>query len=119
MLVPVTAVAASGRVHVLLLLVRLTSCLRFIRGKKRSGFDFHIELEWQHGSSSSSATGTRGTLKLPSASPDDLDDLHVEVSIDVPSGDAAADEAARQAAKQLKQPLQEVLDSFLTELRGR
>lgn len=92
---------------------------RFIRGKKRSGFDFNMELEWQRGSSTADAGDPRGTLKLPSASPDDLDDLICEVSIDAATGDAAADEAARQAAKQLKGPLQEVLEQFLTELRSR
>jgi hypothetical protein len=92
---------------------------RFIRGKKRSGFDFNIELEWQQGSSTADAGEPRGTLKLPSASPDDLDDLLCEVSIDAATGDAAADEAAWQAAKKLKEPLQDVLEQFLTELRTR
>lgn len=94
-------------------------CCRFIRGKKRSGFDFQIELEWQQGSSISEAKEARGTLKVPSASPDDLDNLHCEVSIDGGTGDAAADEAARQAAKALKQPLQDALEKFLAELRSQ
>lgn len=92
---------------------------RFIRGNKRSGFDFELDLEWQQGSSTADAQGARGTLKVPSAGPDDLDDLHIEVSIDAPTGDRQADEAARQAAKQLKQPLQDLLEQFLTELRSR
>jgi len=92
---------------------------RFIRGNKRSGFDFELDLEWQQGSSTADAQGTRGTLKVPSVGPDDLDDLHVEVSIDAPTGDGQADEAAWQAAKQLKQPLQDLLEQFLTELRSR
>lgn len=91
----------------------------FIRGNKRSGFDFELDLEWQQGSSTADAQGTRGTLKVPSVGPDDLDDLHVEVSIDAPTGDGQADEAAWQAAKQLKQPLQDLLEQFLTELRSR
>ena len=95
-----------------------TDC-RFIRGSKRSGFDFQLELEWQQGSSAADAREPRGTLKVPSASPDDLDDLHIEVSIDTPTGDAAADNAARQAAKELKEPLQELLEQFLSELRSR
>jgi hypothetical protein len=78
-----------------------------------------LELEWQRGSSVSDAQEPRGTLKVPSASPDDLDDLHCEVSIDAGSGDAAADEAARQAAKKLQQPLQDLLEQFLGELRSR
>lgn len=89
---------------------------RFIRGKKRSGFDFQIELEW---SSTADAQEPRGTLKLPSASPDDLDDLHCEVSLDAGTGEAAADEAARQGAKQLKQELVGVLEEFLEELRNK
>lgn len=92
---------------------------RFIRGKKRSGFDFSLELEWQRGSSVSDAREPRGTLKVPSASPDDLDDLACEVSIDAGTGDAAADEAARQAAKKLQQLLQDLLQEFLGELRSR
>jgi hypothetical protein len=94
-------------------------CHRFIRGKKRAGFEFEVELEWQQGSSIAEAQEPRGTLKLPSVSPDDLDDLHCEVSVDAATGDAAADEAARQAAKQLKQHLQDVLDQFYAELRSK
>jgi hypothetical protein len=97
----------------------LCCCHRFIRGKKRAGFDFDIQLEWQQGGSIAEAQEPRGTLKLPSASPDDLDDLHCEVSVDAGTGDAAADEAARQAAKQLKQQLQDVLGQFYTELRSK
>lgn len=92
---------------------------RFIRGKKRSGFDFQIDLEWHQGSSTADAKEPRGTLKVPSASPDDLDDLICEVSLDAGTGEAAADEAARQAAQKLKQPLQEALEQFLTELRSK
>lgn len=67
----------------------------------------------------SDAREPRGTLKVPSASPDDLDDLACEVSIDAGTGDAAADEAARQAAKKLQQLLQDLLQEFLGELRSR
>jgi hypothetical protein len=87
---------------------------RFIRGKKRSGFDFQLELQWQH-----SSAGSKGTLKVPSATPDDLDDLHCEVSIDPGTGDTPADDAARQAAKKLKEPLQELLGQLLAELRSK
>lgn len=94
----------------------------FIRGKKRHGFEFEIELTWQLSSSSSSDAATepgrKGTIKLPSASPDELDDLHMEVSLDQASGDAA-DAAALQAARSLKQPLEEALTKFYAELKQK
>lgn len=106
----------------------LRACLlacRFIRKQKRAGFDFeNLELCWQHTSSSSSgsadADGPRGTVKLLSVAPDDIDDLHLEVSLDS-SSSSGSDEgaAALRDARALKQPLQEALTHFLAELRDK
>jgi hypothetical protein len=106
----------------------------FIRGKKRHGFEFDIELQWKLGSSSSSsagddaaaaadadaAAGSSGNIKLSGVSPDELDDLsHMEVTLSNASGDAAADSAALAAAKGLKEPLEQALAAFYAELRTR
>jgi hypothetical protein len=104
----------------------------FIRGKKRHGFEFDIELQWKlnNGSSSSSAgddaaaadadaaTGSGGSIKLSGVSPDELDDLsHMEVTLSNASGDSAADSAALAAAKGLKEPLEQALAAFYAELK--
>jgi hypothetical protein len=103
----------------------------FIRGKKRHGFEFDIELQWKLGSSSSSsagddaaaadaeaAAGSSGSIKLSGVSPDELDDLsHMEVTLGSASGEAAADSAALAAAKGLKEPLGQALAAFYAELK--
>lgn len=90
----------------------------FIRGKKRHGFDFNIELAWQAVDSSGvSAAAAKGTLMLSDVTPDDLDDLHIEVKLNTAAGDAMADAAAVQAAKGLKQPLEQVIARFYRDLK--
>lgn len=102
----------------------------FIRGKKRHGFEFDIELQWSLSSSSGSsdaaaaaaaaAAGSSGSIKLTGVSPDELDDLsHMEVTLSQASGDAAADAAALAAARGLKGPLQQALAGFYAELKTK
>lgn len=62
----------------------------------------------------------RGTVKVPSASPDDLDDLQLEVALDAGgSWQQAAGSAALAAARGLKQPLQAAFEALLAELREK
>jgi hypothetical protein len=96
----------------------------FIRGKKRHGFEFNIACSWEAenaGSSSSEAAAAavvKGTLRLPTASPDDLDDLHMEVEITDKTGvDAAVQQQALREAKQLKEPLEAALSKFYADLK--
>ncbi|KAF6266582.1 activator of Hsp90 ATPase [Scenedesmus sp. NREL 46B-D3] len=107
----------------------------FIRGKKRHGFEFDIELQWKLSSSSSpgddsaaaqaagtadAEAGSSGSIKLSAVSPDELDDLsHMEVTVSNAVGDAAAESVALAAAKGLKEPLEHVLDAFYAELRAK
>lgn len=86
----------------------------FIRGNKRHGFDFSMDLSWEL----SSSKDTKGTLKVSDATPDDLDDLHVEVKLDKNSGDTTADTAALQAARGLKQQLETHLQQFYSQLKA-
>jgi len=96
----------------------------FIRGKRRVGFEFELELTWQISASTGSTTGTpaaaavQGTMKLPSASPDELDDLHIQdVKVVKSSNDAAADASALSAAKGLKGSLEAALANYYEELK--
>jgi hypothetical protein len=97
----------------------------FIRGKKRHGFEFDIELQWKLSSSSSSDAAdagacSSGSIKLSGVSPDELDDLsHMEVTLSKASGNAAADSAALAAAKGLKGPLEQALAAFYAELKTK
>lgn len=87
----------------------------FIRGKKRHGFEFDVSLTWLD-----PATGIKGTIKLPSASPDDMDDLHLEADItDKDTAKAAQEAAALQAARSMKPCLQELLSGFYDELKQK
>jgi hypothetical protein len=101
---------------------------RFIRGKKRSGFEFELDLAWTSSSSGSGggdcgsdgSGGCCGAIKVPSASPDDVEDLHCEVTLDsAAGGDAAAGSAALQEARGLQQPLQRVLAQLVEDLRDK
>jgi hypothetical protein len=57
-------------------------------------------------------------MKLPSASPDDLDDLHIQdVKVVKSSNDAAADASALTAAKALKGSLEAALANYYEELK--
>eukprot|EP00775_Hariotina_reticulata_P013632 gene13632-biopygen15572 len=96
----------------------------WIRGKRRVGFEFEVELTWQiSGNSSSSskcthAAAVQGTMKLPSASPDELDELHIQdVKLSNSSSNAAADASALTAAKGLKGSLEAALSSYYEELK--
>jgi hypothetical protein len=103
----------------------------FIRGKKRHGFEFDLELQWKLLSSSSGSgnaaaadseeeAGCSGSMKLTGVSPDELDDLsHIDVTLAKASGDAAADSAALAAARGLKEPLEQALAAFYAELRTK
>ncbi|KAF8072971.1 hypothetical protein HT031_000631 [Scenedesmus sp. PABB004] len=90
----------------------------FVRGTPRCGFDFNIELAWACGGGAEPGSAS-GTLRLPVASPDELDgDLLLEdVKLDAPSGDAAADAAALAAARGLKPALEEALREFYAALK--
>lgn len=88
----------------------------FVRGKKRHGFDLNISIAWEGGSSSSSV---KGTVKLPSASPDDLDDLHMEVELaGAQTAEASAQQAALREARGLKDVLEEVLQQFYQDMKA-
>ena len=49
------------------------ACVTIVRGVARAGFDFDVTLEW----TAAGGGGVVGTARLPSCSPDDLDDLAV------------------------------------------
>ena len=96
----------------------------FIRGKKRHGFEFNIACSWQaeagstSSSSSSESAVVKGTLRLPTASPDDLDDVHMEVDVSDKAGtDAAVQQQVLREVRQLKEPLEAALRSFYAELK--
>lgn len=90
----------------------------FIRGSKRTGFEFDISLDWAAGEGESEV---RGTLKVAGASPDDIDDVEPsEVSVsDRKPGREAAEAAGAREARRLAGPLREALASFYAELKQR
>lgn len=86
----------------------------FIRGSKRAGFEFDMDLTWAAGDGDEEVTGT---MRLVGASPDDLDDLEPsEVKVlDKKDGRGAAEPAAVKEAKGLAEGIRKALRSFYNE----
>eukprot|EP00884_Botryococcus_braunii_P017879 jgi/Botrbrau1/4775/Bobra.0137s0047.1 len=95
--------------------------LWIIRGKPRGGFEFDIELDWtaELPGSDTELKKVNGTLRIPNACPDDLDELKLTVSVEERSEPLKAEEeTAVEGAKGLLGPLKEQLHAFALSLRN-
>jgi hypothetical protein len=85
-----------------------------VRGKKRHGFSFEISMSWKM--EAAGAATVAGTLKVPNADVEDLDDLTLEPEV-TKSGKDKEEAEALAACKQLKGPLEKALQDFLKEFK--
>jgi len=113
-----TAVATPGARVTAVAAVTGHASLWFIRGSKRAGFEFDLDLTWTAGEGEEAV---QGTLKLMGASPDDLEDIEPsEVAVsERRAGRGASEAAAVSEAKRLAGPIREALEAFYAELRQR
>ncbi|KAG2450472.1 hypothetical protein HYH02_004973 [Chlamydomonas schloesseri] len=105
---------ASGDVTV----VDLNSCegeanIFLVRGKKRCGFDFELQLAWK-AVPAPGAIEIRGTCKVLNFCSDDPDDMEVVPEVGHKQAERAADEAA--ALKKVKSALTPALGKVLAQL---
>lgn len=141
--------------HLLRLACPVRLRARFVRGKKRAGFDLTIKLSWAGLGDAACITGATapsegkgppggvpqtgmpcawslneqlvfrfcfrdaGTIELPSASADDLDDLHLEASLGEGGAAQGGAATALAAARELKQPLTRAMEEFFEELKTK
>ncbi|GFR47177.1 hypothetical protein Agub_g8870, partial [Astrephomene gubernaculifera] len=112
---------AGGEVEVL----DVNSCegeanIFLVRGKKRCGFDFELQLAWK-AVPRPGAVEIRGHCKVLNFSSDDPDDLEVRPEVGARQPERAADEAAAMArVKAVLQPeLVRVLGQLLEELKQK
>ncbi|GAX83043.1 hypothetical protein CEUSTIGMA_g10469.t1 [Chlamydomonas eustigma] len=87
-----------------------------VRGKKRHGFSFEISMSWKM--EAAGGISVSGTLKIPNADVEDLDDLTLEPSV-TKSGRDKEEADALTAVKKLKGPLEKVLSGFLREFKAQ
>ncbi|GIL75935.1 hypothetical protein Vretimale_5509 [Volvox reticuliferus] len=91
-----------------------------VRGKKRCGFDFELQLAWK-ATPRPEAIEIRGHCKVLNFSSDDPDDLEVQPEVSHRQPDRAADEAAALARVKtvLQSELVKILGQLLEELKAR
>ncbi|GLI65481.1 hypothetical protein VaNZ11_009019 [Volvox africanus] len=91
-----------------------------VRGKKRCGFDFELQLAWK-ATSRPGAIESRGNCKVLNFSSDDPDDLEVQPEVSQRQPDRATDEAVVLARVKavLQSELVKVLKQLLEELKAR
>lgn len=92
--------------------------LWIVRGKKKCGFDFEITLEW---TACVEGEDICGTIKILEASPDNLDDLEIEVKAEEGKDNQRKHlhpEAVRRA-RTLASKLEEALSVFYVELQNK
>ncbi|GIL44600.1 hypothetical protein Vafri_2125, partial [Volvox africanus] len=91
-----------------------------VRGKKRCGFDFELQLAWK-ATPRPEAIEIRGHCKVLNFSSDDPDDLEVQPEVSHRQPDRAADEAVALARVKavLESELVKVVSQLLEELKAR